>query len=254
MRQLLRSVLLALAMAPALATSEAAQTLVGSVQSFQTDGDGGEGAAASVDWIHSSDGRVVSLGLTHKSVGNADWTLGRFGAALDVQPRLQLAGEIELGPAEFAGTEDTYCRIVTQLTITASEQLFLGLEDQYFDVERTHGHLFSAKLAYLPIRALAVEARVSHSGGGNLGTRLVSGRVDYFARLHLLAGAAHGRSTPDVFDVSTGSGNDLRQYFAGIGFPVVGNELTLMSEWLELGDTRQQITTLVISVPLTARK
>jgi len=253
-KQSLSSALLALLLAPAAANGAAQDTLVGSVQSFHADDSGVGGEAASIDWVHSQDALIVDLGLTHKSIGNAEWTVGRLGAAFDIAPRLKLSGEVECGPAEWDGVDDIYFRALAQLTFTASDRLFLAFDDQYFDVERSHGHLLSAKLAYLPVRALALETRFSQSAGGNLDTQLVSARLDYFAKLHPFAGAARGRSAPGVFEVATGSGDDLRQFFFGIGIPVAGSELTLMSEWLELGDARQQIITLILAVPLTARQ
>lgn len=254
MKQSLCSVLIAFLIAPAAANGAAQDTLVGSVQSFHTDGSGVDGEAASIDWVHSEDALIVDLGLTHKSIGNAEWTVGRLGAAFDVAPRLKLSGEVEWGPAQWDGVDDTYFRALAQLTFTASDRLFLAFDDQYFDVERSHGHLLSARITYLPVRALALETRFSQSAGGNLATELVSVRVDYVAKLHPFAGVARGRSAPGVFEVATQSGYDLRQYFIGVGFTVAGNELTLMIEQLELGDARQQIITLILAVPLTERQ
>ena len=249
-----RGALIALLIAPPAVNGAAQDTLIGSMQAFNAGENGADGQAASIDWVHARDELIVSGGLTHKSIGAAEWTVGRLGAAVDVAPRLKLSGEVEWGPAQWDGVNDTTFRALAQLTYIASDRLFLAFDDQYFDVERSHGHLLSAKLTYLPVRALALETRFSQSAGGNLDTQLVSARLDYFAKLHPFAGAARGRSSPGVFEVATGSGDDLRQFFFGIGIPVAGSELTLMSEWLELGDARQQITTLILAVPLTARQ
>ena len=166
------------------------------------------------------------------------------------------AADSEVHPTwAFDGVKDTYCRLLAQLTVKASNSLFVTLDDRYFDIDTTHGHLFGVETVFVPMPELSFAARYSRSGGGNLDSALASVRFDYFHGLHWLGGATDGHSAPGVFEhVFAGNSGDLRQYFVGLGVPWGKVELTLMSEWLDLDGNRQRALTLVVSVPLpTAR-
>jgi hypothetical protein len=124
------------------------------------------------------------------------------------------------------------------VTGTYFHRLSATVEDKQVNVESTHGNLPKLQLAYLWNPRVQTTVGYQHSFGGNLGTRLTTGRVDVYAsKMSFLAGAAIGQASPALIGQAFTLGpHNLREVYAGLvkPFPKLRGDLTFIVDYQRL--------------------
>jgi len=96
----------------------------------------------------------------------------------------------------------------------------------------------------------------AHSISGNLGTRLGFVRIDYYGKsANFIIGGAGGKASPDIVDLHGlfTPGATLREGFIGVGKPLKNTDLTLLGDYIKLGQTERVTVTLNCTVHLRGR-
>jgi len=131
------------------------------------------------------------------------------------------------------------------------------LEDRQIDVDTTHGNLPKLTASYFLTPALESSIAYAHSVGGNLGTKLLSVRIDRFAApLNWFAGGATGKASPEVVNLKTGvaqPGQTLKEVYIGASKSLAGAKLTLVADFLDLGGIKRTTLTANYIVELGGR-
>jgi hypothetical protein len=255
----LTGVILALAMTayPARAQTSPAgddRLILGANGSTLTGGSGGGGG--SVTWLHGfSPGTFAGIGAEHQAISDAHWTLGSLLGAVTLGPRMSLSGEIHEGSGDIARKSFDYSLEVLGLSGTLTRDLSVQLEERRIDIDTSRGNLPKLGLTYLWNRKLQASVAYAYTVGGNLGTELVSARVDFFGKhASFLAGGATGRGAPAVVNLQTGVIEQpalrLKEVFVGASKPWARVNLQLVVDYLELATTKRTTLTLTCTVPL----
>ena len=133
----------------------------------------------------------------------------------------------------------------------------MQVEDRQIDVDTTHGNLPKVSATYAWTPALQTSIAYANSVSGNLGTKLVTVRLDGFSEpWNWFIGGAGGKASPEVVNLKTGvvqPGNTLREGFVGVGTPLGRAKLTLVADYLDLGGTRRFTLTANYLVDLGRR-
>jgi hypothetical protein len=254
---------LAMAVQPAPAQGSAPpddRLIFGANGSRLTGGSGGGGAA--VTWLHGLNaGTLIGVGAEHQTIANSHWTLGSLtgGVTLGTEsgPRTNLFGELREGAGDIAGRHFTYSLVVLGASRTLSRGLSLQLEDRQIDIDTSHGNLPRIGFTYAWNPKLQSALGYAHSVGGNLGTELLSARIDFFgARTSFLAGAAVGKAAPAVLNLQTGiegPAPTLKQVFVGFARPYSRTNLQLVADYLKLANSERITLSLTCTLPLRGR-
>ncbi|MGH8260114.1 MAG: hypothetical protein ACREUG_10535 [Steroidobacteraceae bacterium] len=224
-----------------------------------TDSSGGEGG--SLNYLHSGGGWVIGAGGEYQKLANAHWAFGSLTGAVSrgrAGMKWTFEGEAHRGTgdiAEYAGPHHfAYAVEAAGVSGTFGGRLTLQLESRQFDIDTTHGNLPKFGVGLLWMRRWLTTVSYAHSIGGNLGTELVTVRVDHYGRtVDWLAGAAAGHVAPPVVNIQTGATGPAPQYREGyVGivrrFPRV--ELALLGDYLNLSGSRRITLTLTLTVHL----
>jgi hypothetical protein len=222
-------------------------TLTG-INGAGTDGGGG-GAAA---WLHSFDADSLgTLGIEHQVIGPADWTFGSVSGSVgrDLDgARFNAYAEAHEGAGDD-GTKAFHYKIEAAGVVgTFYHQLSATLEDRRIDVETTHGNLPKVGLSYLWGPKLQTSVAYQYSVSGNLGTRLVTTRIDrYGAVVNFLGGIAYGQASATVLDLGIEiPGRQLKEGYVGVVKPFSHShsELSLVADYLDLSGSKRDTLTL----------
>ncbi|MGQ0833748.1 MAG: hypothetical protein ACT4O5_02310 [Gammaproteobacteria bacterium] len=220
------------------------------------------GGSASVGWLHSVNaGTLIGVGVDYQTIADAHWTFASVTGSLtrgaESSAPLSLYGEIHEGSGRIAGRNFNYSILAIGASRTIAKGLYLQLEDRQIDVDTTHGNLPKLGLSYLWNPRLLTGLSYAHTVGGNLGTELLSARMDYYGKgLNFLAGGAVGQAAPAVFNLQTGvttPGPTLKQVFLGFAKPYSRAELTLVGDYLDVADSERVTLSLSCIVHLRAR-
>lgn len=264
---------LAVTLCPALAA--AAETSQGPAQGSPQPGDrlilsasgstltgASGGGGASVGWLHSVNaGTLVGVGVDYQTIADSHWTFGSLTGSLTLGTEssapLSLYGEIHEGSGRRAGENFNYSVLAIGASRTIAKGFYLHLEDRQIDVDTSHGNLPKLGFSYLWNPRLLTGLSYAHTVGGNLGTELLSARMDYYGEgLNFLAGGAVGQAAPAVVNLQTGvtqAAPTLRQVFLGFAKPYSRAELTLVADYLDLGASERVTLNLSCIVHLRAR-
>jgi hypothetical protein len=239
----------------ALPSAAAADTddrlsVTGNASALTGDHAGGGGA---VGWLHNfTDSTLFDVEGEYEALANAHWEFGTLSASTSFGPpdgKLSLSAEAHEG-AGHIGTQPFDYRIeAAGIARSFGTQLSLQAEDRQFDVDTTHGKLpkLGASFAWTP--AVATGVAYAHTVSGNLGTDLLSLRIDtYSTAVNLLAGGAFGTASPAVLNLETGviqPGKRLNEGFLGCATPLSNGKLTVVGDYLDLGGIRR--VTLTVS-------
>ncbi len=221
-----------------------------------TGGSGGGGASAT--WVGSIGPDVVlGAGAEYQQIANAHWTTGNFSGSIGLgggKTHLYLDGHE--GAGDIGDHAFHYSLASLGLLGQLTPELTLQLEERYIDIDTSHGSLPKLGLTYRVTLQLSASVSYAKSLGGNLGTRLVMGRVDYTGvGFNALAGLAGGPAAPAVIFPGLNvvkPGPQLREGFAGIGKTFGRTDWLLLGDYQDVGGTRRTSITLNCTVHLHA--
>ena len=233
---------------------------------FSTDGStltgGSGGAGGSATWVGDITPQVViGAGAEYQQIANAHWTTGNFSGALALggeQRKTHLYIEAHEGAGDVGDHAFHYSLASLGLLGQLTPELTLQLEERYIDVDKSYGSLPKLGLTYRATLRLSASVSYAKSFGGNLGTRLVTGRIDYSGtRFNAIAGLAGGPAAPAVIFSGPGvnfvkPGPQLREGFVGIGKPLQRTDWLLLGDYQDVGGIRRSSVTLACTVHLRA--
>ncbi len=232
--------------------------VLGTNGSTLTGGSGGGGASAA--WMGSiGPDAVLGAGAEYQQIANAHWTTGTFTASLglpgQIKTHLYLDGHEgagDIGDRAFHYSV-TSAGLLGQLT----PELTVQLEERYIDVDTSHGNLPKLGLTYRVTLQLSASVSYAKSFGGNLGTRLVTGRIDYTGTLfNAIAGLAGGPVAPAVITPGLtveAPAPQLHEGFAGIGKTFGRTDWLLLGDYQDVGGTKRTSISLTCTVHLHAQ-
>ena len=221
-----------------------------------TGGSGGGGASAA--WLGSvGPDAVLGAGAEYQQIANAHWTTGSFTGSMGFGGgRTHLYVDAHEGAGDIGDHAFHYSLGSLGLLGQLTPELTLQLEERYIDIDTSHGSLPKLGLTYRMTLQLSATASYAKSVGGNLGTRLVVGRVDYTGvGFNALAGLAGGPAAPAVIFPGlhvVKPGPQLREGFVGIGKPFGRTEWLLLGDYQDVGGTRRTSITVNCTVHLRA--
>jgi hypothetical protein len=225
-------------------------TVTGNASALTDNHAGGGGAAG---WIHNfSDSSLFDVEGEYEALSNAHWEFGTLSASTSFGPpggKLRLSAEAHEGAGHIGAQPFDYRIEAAGVARSFGRQLSLQAEDRQFDVDTTHGNLpkLGASFAWTP--AVATGVAYAHTVAGNLGTNLLSLRIDtYSPSINLLAGGAFGTASPAVLNLETGittPGKRLNEGFVGCATPLSNGKLTVVADYLDLAGFRR--VTLTVS-------
>ena len=226
--------LLTCLLGPALAQAEERKPDVlyisGQLTSVESADDGGGGG---VEWLHPvSATSSFNVGAYAFSFGGSRWAYGKAGGSFSYGDRTVVSGEINLGDGEGPSRDFTYQIYRAEITYALIDKRFyLVAEEQYSHISNSKDNIVKAGLIFYPVPSLATRLNYHLSTGGNVDSRFVSGRVDFYAkRVTLLAGFLVGRTSPEQLKVITEAPRSLstEEVFAGFSIPLGRYEVTLV--------------------------
>jgi hypothetical protein len=242
----------ALSLAAAGSDDRLAFAVNGSTISQADDGGGG-----SIAWLHNFNANsILSVGGEYQTIANSHWSFGSLNLATgrgSAEHRSNFYAEARVGSGNDGVARFDVRQYQAGLIQNITHQFALQLEDKQIDIARTHGNLPKFGLQMLWSPRLLTQAAYSHSVSGNLGTRLGSARLDYYGKaFHVIAGGAGGKASPDIVDLHglLTPGLTLREGFAGVGKTFSRMDLTLLGDYIKIGETERVTVTLTCMVRL----
>jgi hypothetical protein len=216
---------------------------------------GASGRGGAIDWIGcAANAAVYTAGAAAYSVAGSRWAFARGGAALEWRENVWLALDGSTGSGRTPSQSFDYLTLRDSVTVRLRERWFAKLEHQYIDIATDRGHLVKLAASALATPAILLEAAITRSVGGNLGTRSYSARADWVAaRGRLYAGGAHGRTTPQAVDIITGnrlSDAITRQWFAGAALSIGRGEAQFAFDDQRTAGSRRRTFVIALKWPL----
>jgi hypothetical protein len=223
-----------------------------------TGGSGGGGASAA--WVGSiGPDAVLGAGAEYQQIANAHWTTGNFSGSLGLPGQLKthLYVEAHEGAGDIGNHPFHYNVVSGGLLGQLTPEVTLQLEERYIDIDTSHGSLPKLGLTYRPTLQLSASMSYAKSFGGNLGTRLVMGRIDYTGSgFNALAGLAGGPVAPAVLNLQgavISPSPQLREGFAGIGKTFGRTDWLLLGDYQDVSGTKRTSIALTCTVHLHAQ-
>ena len=221
---------------------------------------GGFGAGGgSATWVGNfGGGTVVGAGAEYQQISNAHWTLGTFSGAVAPGLRTHLYVEGHEGAGDLGERAFHYSVASLGLLGLLTPELTLQLEERYIDIDKSHGSLPKLGLTYRVTLELSASVSYAKSFRGNLGTRLVTGRIDYTGvSFNAMAGLAGGPAAPAVIFSGPGvnfvaPGPKLHEGFVGIGKTFGRSDWLLLGDYQDVSGTRRTSITVNCTVHLRA--
>lgn len=219
------------------------------------------GGGGSLNYLHDMTRGVISAGGEYQKLDTSRWAFGSLSGALlgnAGTARWTVSAEGHFGAGdtdEVVGTHH-YGYYVEALGAsgTFNNKVTLQLETRQFDIDTTHGNLPKIGLGVLWARSWLTTVSYANSVSGNLGTELVTLRVDKYGRLvNFTAGAAGGHVAPAVVNIQTGALGPAPRYREGyVGFTrrFSRADLGLLGDYLDLTGTHRITLTLTITIHL----
>jgi hypothetical protein len=226
------------------------------------DWDGAEdGGGGSLGWLHNfSSSTILGAAGEYQRLGDTKWAFGTLSFALGLGPtryRSNLYAEVRRGGGDDPTHSFTYSTYILGLVQNVTPRLALQFEDKQLDINQTHGNLPKLGVQYLwGTRFLTQVAYAQSTSPHSLGTKLWTGRADYYGKwANLIVGGATGQATPVVLNFQTGlpiagTGLNTIEAYVGVTKPFSRVDVTLMADWLQLGDLKRKQLTLNGSVYL----
>lgn len=220
-----------------------------------------EGAGGSLNWLHYfTPDAVFGLGAEHQLIADSRWTFGSVRGALSRgQPasRFSVFGEVHYGGGDENGRNFDYSVAVLGVSRSFTSKFSVQLEGRQIDIDTTHGNLPKLGLTYVWTPRLLTNVSYAHSVGGNLGTELITARIDHYGTyVNLMAGGASGSADPSVVNLQPGltlPASNLKQGFVGIGKAFARGEVQLLGDYLELAESEKVTLTLSFTAFIGSR-
>lgn len=234
-------------------------TVSGSRSTFSdTDDKGGGG---SLNWLHYfTPGAILGIGAEHQFVEDAKLTFGSLRGAVgwgEPASRFTLSAEAHYGDGDDNGRKFDYAVGALGISQSFTSKFSVQLETREFDIDTTRGNLPKLGLSYVWSPHFVTQIGYAHSVGGNLGTELFTGRMDYYGKhLNLMLGGASGRANPAVLVLEPGvvlPPSYSTQGFLGIGKTFRHGEVTLLGDYLEVAGSEKLTATLSFTAYLGSR-
>jgi hypothetical protein len=223
-----------------------------------TGGSGGGGASAA--WVGSiGPDAVLGAGAEYQQIANAHWTTGNFSGSLGLPGQLKthLYVEAHEGAGDIGNHAFHYNVVSGGLLGQLTPEFTVQLEERYIDVDTSHGSLPKLGLTYRATLQLSASMSYAKSFGGNLGTRLVMGRIDYTGSgFNALAGLAGGPVAPAVLNLQgavISPSPQLHEGFVGIGKPFGRTDWLLLGDYQDVSGTKRTSIALTCTVHLHAQ-
>jgi hypothetical protein len=223
-----------------------------------TDVSGGGGG--SIGWLHNfSPNAIVGAAAEYQTLADSEWSFGSLSFSVGRgagNRRTTFYADGHVGSGDDNGRSWDYATWVAGLYQNVSHRVSIQLEDKQVDIDRTHGNLPKVGLQVVWSPSLISALSYAHSVSGNLGTRLGTLRLDYYGKgFNLIVGGAGGKASPDIVNIRgvVTPGATLREGFAGIGKPFSRADVTLLGDYIQLGDTERFTLTLNCTVHLRGR-
>jgi hypothetical protein len=166
------------------------------------------------------------------------------------------------GGVDDNGRDFDYSVAVLGISKSFSSKFFAELETRQIDIDTSHGNLPKLGLSYLWTPKVLTYIAYAQSIGGNLGTELTSGRIDYYGRnATVKVGGSFGEADPSVIIVGgglTGGFNQpptkSKQGFVSLGKTFKQGEVQLIGDYLKTGDIEKVTITLSYSAYIGSRR
>lgn len=220
-----------------------------------------DGAGGSLNYLHYFTPDVIfGLGGEHQTIADSKWSFGSLRGAVshgEAGSRFNVNAEVNYGDGDENGRKFDYLVAVLGLSQSFGTRFSMQLENRHIDIDTTQGNLPKLGLTYLLTPRLSGNVSYADSVGGNLGTQLTSVRLDHYGtHLNFLIGAALGEADPSVVNLQPGltlPSQDLKQGFIGFGKTFSGGEITLLGDYLELGESEKMTITLSFTAFMGSR-
>jgi hypothetical protein len=224
---------------------------------------GSDGRGGALGWLHNfSSSSVLGLAAEHQRIDEAHWTFGTLSLAYgsgSAERRSNYYFEGRQGSGKDNAHTFTYGMYTGGLIQNLTRQFAIQIEDKQIEIDTTHGNLPKVGLQYLWNLKLLTSVAYAHSVSSDLGTRLWSARADYYGKqFNFILGGAAGKATPAVTNLQTGitiPGLNTHEAFIGVTRPFKRMEVTLLGDYLKIGNIERGTITLNGTVRLgdTAR-
>jgi hypothetical protein len=234
-------------------------TLSGSRSTFvDTDDDGGGG---SLNYLHYFTPDVIfGMGAEHTFVEDSKLNFGSVRGALgrgESGSRFTVFAEAHYGEGDDVGRKFDYAVGVLGLSKSFSPKFSVQLEAREIDIDTSNGNLPKLGLTYLWSTRFVTQIAYAKSVGGNLGTELTTGRIDYYGEhAHFMLGGASGRANPAVLVLQPGvvlPASYSTQGFIGLGKTFSRGEVQLLGDYLEVAGSEKVTLTLSFTAYLGSR-
>lgn len=252
--------ILAAAVEPEPAPPPAAASLILAARHDRLETDDLRGETLELTWLQAPRPRRWLAGASASRLGDGRWAFGTLGLVRSAGTTVW-NGDLKWGRGRRDGESFDYRQIALAWTrVMAGGAAALTVESRYLDIDRSRGNLVRTALRLAPHARLTGELAFQRSTGGNLGTEIVSLRLDFVPapRFALIAGAADGHTRPEVVgiiasDPDTAAGDGYRLAFAGLSFPIRRLGATLLFERQRIAGSRRAAISLVLRAPLGPR-
>jgi hypothetical protein len=220
-----------------------------------------DGAGGSLNYLHYFTPDVIfGLGGEYQTIADSEWSFGSLRGVVshgEPQSRFNINAEVNYGDGDENGRKFDYLVAVLGMSQNFGGKFSVQLENRHIDIDTSQGNLPKLGLTYLLTPRLAANVSYADSVGGNLGTQLTTVRLDHYGtHVNFLIGAASGEADPSVVNLQPGltlPSQDLKQGFLGIGKTFSGAEITLLGDYLELGESEKVTITLSFTAFLGSR-
>jgi hypothetical protein len=161
------------------------------------------GGGGSLAWLHNFNADALAgVGVEHQALANAHWTFGSLNGSYTFGPgdqRYSVYGEAHEGGGN-SGARSIHYHVETLGVVgTYFHRLSVLLEDREINIDTVSGNLPKLGVTFLWTPHFQTSLSYSYSAGGNLGTRLASGRFDiYQPAVNFLGGFSLGQATAAV--------------------------------------------------------
>jgi len=220
---------------------------------------GGIGAGGgSAGWVGNlGNGTVIGAGAEYQTISNSHWTLGSFSGAVRPGLRTHLYLEGREGAGDLGDRAFHYSLLAAGLLEQLTSQVSVQLEERRIDIDTSHGNLPKLGLSFQITPQLLASVSYASSLGGNLGTHLGTGRIDYtghsFSAIAAISGGPVAAAVLDLNGLVVAPGPQLREGFVGVGKPLGRTDWLLIGDYQDVGGTRRISLSLTCTVHLHAQ-
>jgi hypothetical protein len=197
-----------------------------------------------------SDSALAGVAVEHQVLANAHWTFGSLNGSYTTgagDTRYSFYGELHEGSGNSGPRSLGYHVEMLGVAATYFHRLSVSLEDRRISIDTVSGNLPKLGVSYLWNPHVQTGLSYAYSlGSNNLGTRLLSGKIDiYQPGLNWFGGFSYGQATAAVlFQVGTSEetsvpGLRLKEGYVGATLPLprLRSEISLIFDYQNLSSS-----------------